>query len=181
MVLPVSWIAWPTTGGQDEIYESRKLEILAAIFNDRLERNQLSFRRKQEDRRILLPYRLGFENGKPVLPKGVMGGQRLYATIQSLTADWLTTTDFNKLPIPFRAVATDIVTGDAVALGILHQLVMGHQSYLRKMLGVVPFPEIWSLRTSMQDKSASSARNTGVDSYLFDSKQAQANSTVTGA
>jgi NTE family protein len=87
------------------------------IFNDRLERNQLSFRRKQEDRRILLPYRLGFENGKPVLPKGVMGGQQLYATIQSLTADWLATEDFNRLPIPFRAVATNIVTGDPVALG----------------------------------------------------------------
>ncbi len=29
-------IAWPTAGGQEEIYESRKLEILAAIFNDRL-------------------------------------------------------------------------------------------------------------------------------------------------
>ena len=87
------------------------------IFNDRLERNQLSFRRKQEDRRILLPYRLGFENGKPVLPKGVMGGQQLYATIQSLTADWLATENFDKLPIPFRAVATNIVTGDPVALG----------------------------------------------------------------
>jgi zinc protease len=29
-------LVWPTAGGQDEIYESRKLEILAAIFNDRL-------------------------------------------------------------------------------------------------------------------------------------------------
>jgi NTE family protein len=87
------------------------------IFNDRLSRDQLSFRRKQEDRRILLPYRLGFENGKPVLPKGVMGGQQLYATIQSLTVDWLATENFDKLPIPFRAVATNIVTGDPVALG----------------------------------------------------------------
>jgi NTE family protein len=87
------------------------------VFNDRLERNQLSFRRKQEDRRILLPYRLGFENGRPVLPKGVMGGQQLYATIQSLTVDWLATENFNNLPIPFRAVATNIVTGDPVALG----------------------------------------------------------------
>ena len=87
------------------------------IFNDSLERNQLSFRRKQEDRRILLPYRLGIENGKPVLPKGVMGGQQLYATIQSLTVDWLATENFDKLPIPFRAVATNIVTGDPVALG----------------------------------------------------------------
>ena len=29
-------LAWPTGGGQDDIYESRKLDILAAIFNDRM-------------------------------------------------------------------------------------------------------------------------------------------------
>ena len=29
-------LAWPTGGGQADIYESRKLEILAAIFNDRM-------------------------------------------------------------------------------------------------------------------------------------------------
>jgi len=29
-------LAWPTSGGLDKIYDSRKLELLAAIFNDRL-------------------------------------------------------------------------------------------------------------------------------------------------
>ena len=32
----VAVLAWPTAGGQGEIYESRKLDILSAIFNDRL-------------------------------------------------------------------------------------------------------------------------------------------------
>jgi zinc protease len=32
----IAVLAWPTAGGQGEIYESRKLDILAAIFNDRL-------------------------------------------------------------------------------------------------------------------------------------------------
>lgn len=32
----IAVLAWPTAGGQAEIYESRKLEILSAIFNDRL-------------------------------------------------------------------------------------------------------------------------------------------------
>jgi NTE family protein len=87
------------------------------VFNDSLSRNQLSFRRKQEDRRILLPYRLGIKDGKPVLPQGMLGGQKLYATVQELTSDWLTTTDFDKLPIPYRAVATNIGTGDPVVMG----------------------------------------------------------------
>jgi zinc protease len=32
----IAVLAWPTAGGQAEIYESRKLDILSAIFNDRL-------------------------------------------------------------------------------------------------------------------------------------------------
>jgi NTE family protein len=51
------------------------------------------------------------------LPKGVMGGQRLFATVQEILAPWRATEDFDKLPIPFRAVAANIVTGDAVVMG----------------------------------------------------------------
>ena len=32
----IAVLAWPTSGGSDEVYESRKLDILAAIFNDRM-------------------------------------------------------------------------------------------------------------------------------------------------
>ena len=32
----IAVLAWPTAGGQGEIYESRKLDILSAIFNDRM-------------------------------------------------------------------------------------------------------------------------------------------------
>jgi len=32
----VAVLAWPTAGGLDDVYESRKLDILAAIFNDRM-------------------------------------------------------------------------------------------------------------------------------------------------
>ena len=81
------------------------------VFNDRPERNELSFRRKREVREILLNYRLGIEDGKPVLPRGALGGQRLFSTVQELLVRWRATEDFNDLPIPFRAVATNIVTG----------------------------------------------------------------------
>lgn len=87
------------------------------VFNDSQDRNDLSFRRKREVRDILLDARLGLQNGKPALPKGVLGGQRLFATVQEILSPWKATTDFDKLPIPFRAVAADIVTGNAVAMG----------------------------------------------------------------
>ena len=87
------------------------------VFSDSTDRNDLSFRRKREVRDILLNFRLRVDNGKPVLPTGVLGGQRLFATVQELLAPWRATEDFNALPIPFRAVATNIVTGDAVVMG----------------------------------------------------------------
>ncbi len=89
----------------------------ATVFDDTLKREDLSFRRKREDRGILLDYRLGLQDGKPVLPKGVLGGQKLFATVQELLAPWSTTTDFDALPIPFRAVATNILTGQHVVMG----------------------------------------------------------------
>lgn len=87
------------------------------VFNDSHRRSDLSFRRKREVRDILLDARLGIVDGKPALPRGVLGGQRLFATVQEILAPWRATEDFNQLPIPFRAVATNIVTGDAVVMG----------------------------------------------------------------
>ncbi len=87
------------------------------LFNDKQNRSDLTFRRKREVRDILLDYRLGLDNGKPVLPTGALGGQRLFTELQSLLSSWRATEDFDKLPIPYRAVATNIVTGEHVIMG----------------------------------------------------------------
>ena len=87
------------------------------VFTDSLQRRDLSFRRKREVRDIFLNARLGVENGKAVLPTGIFGGQKLFGTVQELLAPWRATEDFNNLPIPFRAIATNIVTGQPVAMG----------------------------------------------------------------
>ena len=87
------------------------------IFDDSLKRDDLSFRRKREVRDIFLNARLGVADGKPVLPSGVLGSQRLFATVQELFARWRATEDFDNLPIPFRAVASNIVTGEHVVMG----------------------------------------------------------------
>ena len=88
-----------------------------SVFNDSQNRNDQSFRRKREVRDILLDARLGLVDGKPALPKGVLGGQRLFATVQEILAPWRATENFDRLPIPFRAVAADIVTGNHVVMG----------------------------------------------------------------
>ncbi len=103
--------------------DARGIEAIAhgidwvTVFNDKLERRDLSFRRKREDRQILLDFRLGIADGKPALPTGVLGGQKLFATVQELVAPWRATENFNDLAIPYRAVATNIATGAPVVMG----------------------------------------------------------------
>ncbi len=86
------------------------------IFTDRLDRQDRSFRRKQDDRPIVIQARLHFEGLKPVLPSGVVEGQRLELLLHLIEALSPATENFDDLPIPFRAVAADIATGGAVVL-----------------------------------------------------------------
>ncbi len=60
-----------------------------------------------------------FEGLQPVLPSAVSTGQRLTTFLSSLTLQsvYHPTTSFDDLRIPFRAVATDLVSGRRVVLG----------------------------------------------------------------
>src|SRR6185369_6307830 len=51
-----------------------------------------------------------------VLPKGVIAGVSIHGFFRLLTQQAVEIGDFDKLPIPFRAVAADIETGEAVVL-----------------------------------------------------------------
>ncbi len=86
-------------------------------FNDATPREQESFRRKEEDYDYLIPAKLRFKDGKLGLPMGAIEGQHLNLMLHEMVAHVARVTDFDKLPIPFRAVATDITTGEAVILG----------------------------------------------------------------
>jgi NTE family protein len=85
-------------------------------FRDAPPRRELAFRRKQDDRNFLVRLPLGLKHGKILLPKGFIQGQKLQETLRQLTLPFSNSTDFDLLPTPFRAVATDLVTGSAVLL-----------------------------------------------------------------
>lgn len=87
-----------------------------ALFEDKTQRRDLAFRRKQDDRRFQSTFQLSFKNGKFQLPTGLIGGQRLNQTLDVLVLPVAEIHDFNKLPTPFRAVATNIETGQPMAL-----------------------------------------------------------------
>ena len=96
-----------------------------SLFLDRPPRNQRPFRRKRDDRSDYYDFVLGLQGMKPALPRGIVSGQRL---TMSMKFPQLYTTDkkhFDDLPIPFRAVATDIETGELVILSsgsLLHAM-----------------------------------------------------------
>jgi NTE family protein len=85
-------------------------------FHDSPPRRDLTFRRKQDDRNFLVRLPLGLKHGHVLLPKGFIQGQKLEQTLRQLTLPFSNSTDFDQLPTPFRAVATDLVTGAAVLL-----------------------------------------------------------------
>ena len=89
----------------------------AAALSDGPVRKDMSFRRKQDDREFPIDFDLGLRGTELLLPKGVIQGQRLDLLLRKLTMHASPITDFDDLPIPFRAVASDIVAGEAVILG----------------------------------------------------------------
>ncbi len=86
-------------------------------FHDAPPRRDLAFRRKQDDRNFLVTLPLGLKHGKILLPKGFIQGQKLQETLRQLTLPFRQGTDFDLLPTPFRSVATDLETGNAVVMG----------------------------------------------------------------
>jgi NTE family protein len=85
-------------------------------FHDLPPREDLTRRRKQEDQNFLVKFPLGIHGTKVLLPKGLIQGQRLNQLLRRLTLPVARITNFDELPTPFRALATDLETGDGVTM-----------------------------------------------------------------
>ncbi len=118
-------------------YKIDELEKLALgidwqeALSDSPAREDVPFRRKQDDRDFLVRQKLSFrDDGSLGLPLGVIQGQNLALLLESLLAHSSDIRDFDKLPIPFRAVATDIVNGEKVVFrkGHLPQVIRASMS-----------------------------------------------------
>ena len=86
-----------------------------ALQDDQPRREQ-PYRQKEDDQLYLIKAELGFHKGKLVLPSGLVHGQKLNYLLRRLTLPATNVRDFDRLRIPFRCVATDIVTGAKVVL-----------------------------------------------------------------
>ena len=101
-----------------------------SFFSDQPPRRDLPVRRKQEEAVLTIPLELGFRDFSPRLSTGVLSGQKLELLLHGLTYRHDDAGGFDSLPIPFRAVATDMVDGREVVFdrGPLYVAMRGSMS-----------------------------------------------------
>ncbi len=86
-------------------------------FNDEPPRRDLSFRRKEELRKLPVKLPLGLRGRRLRLPRGLIEQETLTRILRRLTLPVGGIENFDRLPTPFRAVATDLTNGAAVVMG----------------------------------------------------------------
>ena len=126
--IPVDYIAGTSMGAiVGGLYASgmsvRELEALvshidwADAFSDRIPRENRSFRRKRDDDLYLVKNKPGISGLTLKFPPGLIDGQKIDLLLKKYSLPVVGVRDFDDLAIPFRAVAADLVTGEAVVLG----------------------------------------------------------------
>ena len=100
----------------DEIERELKAIDWDDTFADAPPRPDRSFRRKRDDDLYLIGARVGYRDGALHFPLAFIQGQKFDLHLNRLTEHVANVHDFDRLPIPFRAVATDIETGRQVVL-----------------------------------------------------------------
>lgn len=87
------------------------------ILQDETRRQDKDFRRKEDDLTFLFDMELGYSLKDGIkLKKGLVQGQNIDIVFKKLVFDAYKIQDFDELPIPYRAVAANIGTGETVVL-----------------------------------------------------------------
>jgi NTE family protein len=86
------------------------------VLQDQPPRPERSIRSKRVDRYNIYGAELGVRDGKLLFPAGAIVGQQLEIFLGSLVGGAVDVRSFDDLPIPYRAIATDVETGGMVVL-----------------------------------------------------------------
>ncbi|HSH93796.1 MAG TPA: patatin-like phospholipase family protein [Roseimicrobium sp.] len=87
------------------------------LLSDHQPRESESLRTKERGFALNQGMEFQIEDNTLKLPKAFVSGRNVMASLRKLTVPVREIHDFDRLPIPFRAIATDIETGDKVVLG----------------------------------------------------------------
>lgn len=94
----------------DEIFKNTNWD---AMLSGKPDRRAVPFDRKSDDYKNYLDISLGLRNNSIQVPRSALNSQDIDLYIRQLTRDRVVTS-FDSLPIPFRALATDLSNGQAV-------------------------------------------------------------------
>ena len=127
MGIPVDFIAGTSMGAiiggmyasgysADEIRQILVEMDWERAMRDKPDRELRTMRSKELEAQFLIPYRMGLNDGGIQLPLGLIEGQHLDQVLHRILMPVVGIHQFDDLPIPFHAVATDLVTGDEVVM-----------------------------------------------------------------
>jgi NTE family protein len=125
--IPVDYIAGTSMGGlvgglyaigktPKELQELVERQNWDIIIGGRTPYQELSYRRKEDARDYPTLIQLGLKRGLS-LPAGLNAGQQIDLLIDRETLPYGNLKSFDDLPIPYRCVATDLVSGKEVVFG----------------------------------------------------------------
>ena len=123
--IPIDYIAGTSVGGVvgalyslgysgTEIHSITEGLDWDLLFQNRSLRTKRPYFNKKDDGKYQLD--LVWKNKFPSVPLGLLNGQHISDLIQKLTFDYEMIRDFEHLPIPFRCVAVDLITGKKIVL-----------------------------------------------------------------
>ncbi|GGP65982.1 patatin [Shewanella algicola] len=85
-------------------------------YSDTIPRESLSYRDKQQRDQFNIPLTVGYNDNRLTSPSGLLRGQSMSLLLRHSTDLVEQFGDFDDLAIPYRAVATDLATSEAVVL-----------------------------------------------------------------
>jgi NTE family protein len=87
---------------------------LGALFDDLPPRSEIAYRIKRDDHKPLFNFTLGYNNGEVQLPTGASAGYKFELFLKEVIGLGASAAglNFDSLPIPYRAVATDLESGE---------------------------------------------------------------------
>lgn len=100
----------------DELERRLATTNLSDIAFDRNDRSHLPQSQREDEFQYPISISAGYDDGKLKLAPGLVQGNNLLTLLQNWTAQLPANIDFAKLPIPFRAVATDLSLGTKVEM-----------------------------------------------------------------
>ena len=120
--IPIDYIAGTSIGAimgglyasgmtADELKDAVENIDWKEALQDKPPRRDRTFRRKTDDLRYLIDLEVGIGKDGLRWPAGLVSGQNLFFLLQALSLPVAHVNDFDDLPIPFRAVATNIEDG----------------------------------------------------------------------